>query len=306
MKWAAESLWLKAKRYSDRAHLAKSGSSDFPFFCALAVEFLTRAALASVHPALIADPKDDGVSILYAFGFAPKGQPKTVEMKTVISRLSVIVPSFGELHAKSCLDLVYLRNAELHSGEIPFEGKKEASWLPGFYAAADCICQFMKRDLVDLLGKDQANGARTMIGEAKGERITAVKRKISSHKDVFEAKPSEERDGLRAKAKEISLAERLGMKRSQGIAIEPCPACGGNARKLGVLVAEGEPKLVEALLEVERTYLTQHLRCPVCNLHLESPEDLRIAGLEPRFSLVVRFDPRDMFEFEEDDPYMNM
>ena len=50
-----------------------------------------------------------------------------------------------------CNELVYLRNAELHTGEPAFEGRKEFSWLPRYYGAVKALCLFMKRALPDLL-----------------------------------------------------------------------------------------------------------------------------------------------------------
>src|SRR5688500_3943313 len=117
MKWDSESLWLKAVRYAETAHGHKSGSAECGLYCALAVGFLSVAAVATIRPVVLVYGKDVDPGLLHALGFPSSKQPRTVDMAVVVSRLSATIPEFAE-HARVCSDLVYLRNAELHTGEL--------------------------------------------------------------------------------------------------------------------------------------------------------------------------------------------
>ena len=136
MKWEFDALWQKAKRYAHRAHGAPANDADFGFFSALSLEFLAKAALAHVHPALLAKPDDDGVSLLHALGFDTRAQPKTVEMKTVYLRLMRAVPDFSKTLMEGCIDPCQIRGLEdaqkagakvverLTNGEISLEASE--------------------------------------------------------------------------------------------------------------------------------------------------------------------------------------
>ena len=56
--WSSDALWNKAKIYIERAFTGDRDNELFPFFAAIGLEFLARAALARVHPSLLADPQD--------------------------------------------------------------------------------------------------------------------------------------------------------------------------------------------------------------------------------------------------------
>jgi hypothetical protein len=76
-EWSSDALWNKAKIYIDRAFTGDRESQLFPFFAAIELEFLARAALARVHPSLLADPQD-GNNILYGFGYPATERPITI------------------------------------------------------------------------------------------------------------------------------------------------------------------------------------------------------------------------------------
>jgi hypothetical protein len=72
MDWSPESLYNKAKVFAGRALDEPIESALFGFWMSLTLEMLARAALAHIHPALLADPREPD-SIQYAFGIIPKG-----------------------------------------------------------------------------------------------------------------------------------------------------------------------------------------------------------------------------------------
>jgi hypothetical protein len=96
MDWSPESLYNKAKVFAERAHNEHVDSALFGFWMSLTIEMLGRAALAQIHPALLADPREPD-NIQYAFGIIPKGVPKSIQAKTVFARCSVFVDGFTEV-----------------------------------------------------------------------------------------------------------------------------------------------------------------------------------------------------------------
>src|SRR5258708_39891622 len=101
MDWSSESLYNKSKLFAERAHNEPLDSALFGFWMSLVVEMLGRAALAYVHPALLADPREPD-HIQYAFGIIPKGVPKSIHAKTVFARCSVFIEDFTEKMAGHC------------------------------------------------------------------------------------------------------------------------------------------------------------------------------------------------------------
>src|SRR5690606_13996241 len=129
MEWEFDPLFAKAKLYGQRAHDEHLDSALFGFWMSLCTELLARAALAKIHPVLLADPTGEG-NMHYVFGIVPKTNPKSVHAKTVFARCSIFVERFTDQMSAHYLTLADRRNKELHGGEAAFEGIDPASWLP--------------------------------------------------------------------------------------------------------------------------------------------------------------------------------
>lgn len=132
MDWSPESLYSKAKLYALRAHSEPIESALFGFWVSLSLELLARAALAHVHPALLADPREPD-NIQYAFGVVPKGVPKSIQAKALFARCSVFISGFTDQMSGHCLIMADRRNSELHSGAAAFEDVDNSRWLPTTY-----------------------------------------------------------------------------------------------------------------------------------------------------------------------------
>ncbi len=59
--WSHDGLWAKAVIYAQRATDEDRDGPLFPLWATLALEFVARACLAKVHPALLADPREGGI-----------------------------------------------------------------------------------------------------------------------------------------------------------------------------------------------------------------------------------------------------
>jgi len=132
--WDSQQYWLKAKAYFDRMQAESGGAADAALFAAMSLEYFGRAALCSVHPALNADPQDEGAHIIFAFGVGSPKLPKTIPIHSVYARLVKIFPAvFTKEHQDAADHLAKLRNEEMHTALLPFEGLSEAKWLSGYY-----------------------------------------------------------------------------------------------------------------------------------------------------------------------------
>ena len=144
MDWASDTLYSKAKLYARRAHDERIDSALFGFWMSLSMELLARAALASIHPALLADPREPD-NIQYAFGIVPKGVPKSIQAKALFARCSVFITDFTDKMSGHCLIMADRRNAELHSGVAAFEGIDNSGWLPSTYEVIEILLNYLKR-----------------------------------------------------------------------------------------------------------------------------------------------------------------
>src|SRR4051794_2172325 len=95
MMWDPEQYWLKARVYARRSLDDGKGDWERAFWSALALEFLARCALTSIHPALNADPRDE-TNLFYAFGYDIKGQPRSLPVHAVLGRLEKLVEEFDK------------------------------------------------------------------------------------------------------------------------------------------------------------------------------------------------------------------
>jgi len=185
-----EPLWAKASSYMERALLAERDSDIFPVLGSLALEFIARAALASVHPALLAATRDGSVNLLYAFGFAPKMAqrpfvPKSVDIEEAFSRCEQIIPDFTKELRTFCSGMTGRRNEELHSGGLPFEHFPNSLWLPRFYEACNSLLVFQKKTINDLLGDEEASAAGTMLRSIADEAAKKVKGLIHAYLEAW-------------------------------------------------------------------------------------------------------------------------
>lgn len=183
-----------------------SASWEHALFSSLCLELLARAALANVHPALLADYPRDGKwsSLLHSLGFTPtegKFSPKSIPTNEVIRRLGEILPNFDKEDVSFCQVHIGSRNAELHSGETPFDGVSPSSWQPAFFKASKALLASMKLELADLFGEKEAETANKLIAAAADEKAKAAKGDVAAHAKLWSKKEDSERQSLSESAK---------------------------------------------------------------------------------------------------------
>jgi hypothetical protein len=122
---SSDALMGKSQAYIGRALAAKAAGSkgEYQLWASLALELVGKAALAKIHPCLVADPQSK-VSLFAAAGMSISPDIKTITATTLFDRLTHVTKRFDEKTKKFCTK----RNAELHSGEAAFEGAVASSW----------------------------------------------------------------------------------------------------------------------------------------------------------------------------------
>jgi hypothetical protein len=256
--------------------------------------------LASVHPALLADPKD-GANLLYAFGHGQPERPRSVPAATVFRRCAVVVEDFTEGDVNGAIGLIDLRNEELHTGGTPFAGLKTGVWLADYYRLCQILLRAITRNLDDLFSDEEAKAAETMIVAATEALESEVKQYVADTRKAFEALDDEEqkrRLALGAKAVE-DLEARAILPHDIGLVVD-CPSCGGKAWVSGGFVRAGEPQAREESIVQEIVKIPTALQCAACGLTLAGHGRMHVLGLGGVFTGEVHEDPASFYNIEFD------
>jgi hypothetical protein len=294
MDWDSNLLWSKAKLYMQRANQQERSSPLYPFWASLALELVARAALAKVHPALLADPQE-GSNILYACGYPVGKKPKSIPTKTVFARCAVVIPEFTEEDIGKCMVLADQRNKELHTGAAAFEDYPTSLWLPYFLTSIAKIVNFLESDLEEFLGKEEAGAARKMLVEREQEVTGVIKKKINLHQGWFKQKTEEERVDLGEKSEKYSDKY---VRKYRNCKTAACPACGSMGVITGEIGSSSEPFLDEGEITIEIAHIPTGFKCPACSLQLSGYQELHAAGLGDQFTVKQTEDPVEFHGIE--------
>lgn len=298
-----ESLYAKSQVYIRRGLRAHGhgDTEEYQLWASLALELLGKAALAGVHPALVADPTHVQ-SLFSACGRQIASDIKTIGAKTLFDRLSHIDKAFDSRHQKFCDQIAIRRNAELHSGESPFSGMDATVWEREFWGAIEVILNMQFLSLESWLGAQDAKAPQELLKQAEKATFWAVKNRISRSREDFEVKYKD--------PKKRSELIALGSNRSQNdfskkfnveideIVRDECPACGTSGF-LGChlwqeeVVDEVNPD--DPMIEyTDETYTCEEFVCTTCDLHLFGTKEVAAAGFDNEF--VVRVERERDFE----------
>lgn len=286
----AEALYAKSQVYINRGFRALDSGDreEYQLWASLALELIGKAALASVHPALITDP-NHFQSLFAACGRVISADTKTITAKTLFARLSHLGKAFDKRHQTFCEQISLRRNAELHSGESPFSGMAPDAWEREFWSAAECILKMQDETLESWLGSEKAKAPKKVIAKAEAARKWEVKDRISRHKDDFESrfKDPKKREEAREKAENLGwrdIAKFFKTSPEGELSVE-CPACECNAPISGVVWDEETIDSNDEWWEekVRVHYVSQEFHCPTCLLGLSDSDEILAAGLPPEF-----------------------
>jgi hypothetical protein len=293
--WDPEALFLKAVRYVQHMSALDSDDWEYALWSSLSLEFLARAALANVSPALLVDTDKGWSSLYHALGFTPteeKYTPKSVGISDVFRRLTTILPSFTRENESFGILHTSRRNAELHSGELAFDGILGSMWQPRFYQTCETLLASMGMALQDFVGKDEAAVAKKLIAAAADNSAKAVKGEVDAHKQVWLAKDTEERTTLTAQA-EIWATRQTGHR-------VHCPACNSRALLAGEPVSAPIRKLDGDEITERQEYLPSQFQCIACGLKIAGLSRLTVVGLGDRYKKTQTYDAAQYYAPEDD------
>lgn len=301
-----DSLWQKAKLYARRAIAAPPGDPTFGLWATLALEFLARSSISSIHPVLVADPTEPQY-LLYAFGYRTDRAPRSIPAKAVFARCEAMIPAFTDAERRFSMGLIERRNAELHSGEPAFHDHPSSEWLAEYYRICEILLAFQGRALGHLIGGDAARTARTLIRAAEANVRGRVLGEIAQRRAAFGDLDPPVQSDLRRKAALQATANVLGKTLAQRAR---CPACESFGATWGQRVRSSEPVAEEDAVVMRTVVLPTRFMCTACDLRLVGHAQLHFGGIGDAFTVKEHSDPADFYglytpEADYEDEYMN-
>ena len=290
-----DALYLKAERYFQHMNALDSDDWEYALWSSLSLEFLARAALANVSPALLAETDKSWSSLYHALGFTPtekKFAPKSIAISEVLKRLSAILADFAKEHENFGIQHTGRRNAELHSGELAFDGIKGSTWQPQFYQTCEILLATMDMTLEDFVGKDEAKVAKKLIAAAADDSAKAVKGEVEAHEKVWLAKTEKERAMLGTRAS-------VWATRQAGHRVD-CPACDSQALVVGDPVSVPVRRLNDEEITETQEYLPNQFECIACGLKIAGLSRLTIVGLSDRYKKTQVYSAAEYYAPEDD------
>lgn len=294
MSWERDPLWAKSRLFLERALEYPRDDAQFGLWCTLALELLARAAVASVSPALLAEPDQSQKNLLHALGKGdPRSGVRSISVTQTVKLCQHLFEGFAADHTTTTLALINRRNEELHTGAAGFEGYPTQHWIAGFYRCCFQLTSVLGESMDALFGAEEAAVADDVLKEVEQEIATKVREAIKSHRGVFERRTETERTELSAKAK--TGATRLSHARHHAVT---CPACGSPATVQGetfgparVTHDDDDREVVVKQAAVPRTFA-----CVACDLKLASYPELSAAGVGGQYTRTSTYSPEEYFE----------
>lgn len=291
MSWERDPLWAKARLFFDRAFEQSRDDPAFGLWCSLGLEILARAALASVSPTLLAESDQNHKYLLHALGRGSERTPrKSIGAARVLSLCNLLFPEFGKEDLTAALALVNRRNEELHSGAAAFEAYPPSQWLTGLYKACRALATGMGESLETLFGEDEAKVAKDILAEDRTNTVERIKKRIASHRSVFEAKPPDEQKQAKIKSEEEGKTLAF-----QGYHRVTCPACGAVATVQGQTFGKEHMTDEDGEIVVRQALSPTSLSCSACGLKLEGYAELEASDLGGHYTHRTSYTPEEYY-----------
>ncbi|KWI50893.1 hypothetical protein WM06_17050 [Burkholderia cepacia] len=291
--WNKDSLLAKAQRYTEEMLSYSRDNWRFGLTSTFVLEFVSRAVLANVSPALLADSKEWD-HLYFALGHTPKKpkfRPRSVDINAVLDRMQAIVPEFTEELRGFSLEHINRRNEELHSGGTPFDGLK-TDWQARFYEVLTVLLRSLGEDLSLLLPKNESEAAARMIESFKDESAKSVKRDIEAHRTVWQSTDAVEQ-------KKAAKQATTWATRQAGHRVN-CPACGNHALVTGEPISEPKRRLDSDLIVETQDYLPSKFECVACRLKITGLSRLVACDLGEPYTKTSTYDAAEFYAPEDD------
>jgi hypothetical protein len=277
----------KSRAYISRALAAKGRQEmgEYQLWASLSLELLGKEALSKVHPCLVADPQSYA-SLFAAAGMNIGTDIKTIIAKTLFERLTHISKRFDKNTQEFCINMSLKRNAELHSGELPFEAIIPSSWEGRFWHTAEIILEASDSTIETWLGADQAKAPKELLSEYTHALEESAKVKVQTAAEEFSARSSKMREEAHTKA---ATLEPWSMHRafdlsSDAIWVTECPACRSRAFLSGIKYNEEVSDEYDSEYPNDETvdsyFVAEEFLCPSCNLRFDNRESIEATGVD--------------------------
>lgn len=277
-----DGLWLKSRLFINRALDPSKDFEERAFWACTALELLGKSALAAVSPLLVANPMDDGHSLLVASGVRAASDAQSVQAKAVWSRCERAFKPFNSGEAKK---LSTGRNAYIHSAAIGFDAIPEKAWWPSYWAQAIILLQHLGKTPEQYVGVNAA----VMVEAALTAKRDNLKRQLEARLERARTRLAQREAGTLSARETADWGAFNAPYASHTVSID-CPSCGSSA------ILGGDEKLdtrveMEQLTEdplwkepvVTVTIATDSLHCPKCHLMIDEYELLIEAGIDTSF-----------------------
>jgi hypothetical protein len=283
-----EALFGKAREFIRRGLRAKAIKElgEYQLWASLALELLGKAALANIHPCLVADPVHPP-SLFAAAGRQISSDVKTIAAHTVFDRIKHLSRHFDTEAHEFCKNLSIRRNSELHSGELALSLSPPDVWEKRYWRVAEIILETFEADLDTWLGADEAKAPRKLIEEAAEARLQAAQDAVHQARARFEVryKTKQQQEKARRQSHQLQIGPFI---RNFQLAADtywhrPCPACESECILAGTLLNEQVSDLQDEdswMEYVTKSFNAEELYCPICELHIRGTDSLEGIGIE--------------------------
>ena len=270
----------KATRYIERGVAEPAESEQHAYWLHYAIEPLLRAAVAHVHPVLLADPRSDD-SVLAALGASPhQATIRSRPSSGLVKLLGLLDPQrFGPDFARRVNAFIDRRNIESHAEAAALEGL--VGWRDEFLRLATVLCDFIGADPPLVLG----DGLAAIAARLSARDDTAIKKQVNRLLSEAQAR------GVGA----IANSGLTEVQYANGTVLRafPCPACRNEAYVTGWRVTKSDPLVQGGNLVRRVTVASDSFKCDHCELHLPERPMLVVAGLPDLFETTEAVDPFD-------------
>lgn len=301
MSWDHNRYLAKAQIYWAQATGYERDSDRFLLTVAFTCEFLARAVLTSVNPALNA--ASDTESVLFASGIEPKTSAKSVDIMEGLNRVQRLITTMPDVEIANVKVLISARNQELHSDESALATVDIQAAMPAAYGFMVKCCTFLQHDPKVLMGDEDGAMAMTVSDASQKDRKRRVADLIRIHKDRFYGGSEKEQLAAREKAKSVDFSSAV-LKSGHHVRREKCPACAESALLAGPPVGRSEPFLKDGDIVREVRISPSILSCVSCELHIKGLDELMAAGYTHEFHVIDTLDPVEHFSIDPLD-YIN-
>jgi hypothetical protein len=280
-----DELFNKSKIFIEKAIYKRDQGdySEFLLWSSLALELLGKAALAYVHPSLVVDPNDPK-GFLVACGYSRLDDFKTITAKTVFERLhnTLSINRFDQKTKDFCMSLANKRNAELHSGLIPFDGVQIETWVPKLWDVYKILLDFQQKTLTDFVGEQEAINAEEIINDHSQTIQKLIELRVERHRQAYKEKYA------------FHSPQQIVYDLDIDQEIIDCPSCSNDG------IADGELSDKEYVgrdpdepwIElIDETYAVTSFRCLYCDLKLNGYDEIDFSGIDPTFIKRVEDEP---------------